>query len=128
MPVLAVVAIFAILAGGMACNSAPVNPPAGGSDLDIVKSAMSFIGQHHPEAAALINSGASYAQAGSGGKGKLGYSAVTYTGNGWTIKIGHAVTAEIIYEISADYQNGKITWTGQSKDGTLTEQSYNQSK
>ncbi|MGA2368410.1 MAG: hypothetical protein ABSF74_07575 [Dehalococcoidia bacterium] len=92
--------------------------------MDLVQSTMSFIGQHHAEAAAFIKNDASYAQTGSSGKGTLGYSSVTYTGAGWTISIGHAVVPDYVNELTADYGNGKITWTGTEKNGQVTEISY----
>ncbi len=92
--------------------------------MDLLHSIMSFIGQHHAEAAPFIKADAAYTQTSSSGKGMLGYSSVTYSGGGWTVTVGHAVVPDYVNEITADYGNGKITWTGTEKNGQVTEASY----
>lgn len=124
LPVLAATAILIISAGLAGCSTKYGNPSAERSDLDTVNNVMSFIGQHHKDAAAFINNHASYAQTGSSGKGTLGYSSITYTGDGWTVSIGHAVVPDYINDIKVDYGNGKIVWTGAEKNGQIIEVSY----
>jgi hypothetical protein len=85
---------------------------------------MSFIAQHHADAVAFIKGDTSFALSGTSGKGLLAYTWAAYSGGGWTVKIGHAVVPDYVNEITADYDSGKITWTGTEKNGQITEVSY----
>lgn len=89
---------------------------------------MAYIKAHHPEAAPYIADKIPFIRADSSDKRKIGYSRATYSGAGWTVTVGHAATAELVYDISADYTSGKITWNGTSKDGYITELSYNRAE
>jgi len=106
----------------LACSSnLPQSQPASA----IANSAMAYIKSHHMDAAPFIADKINFTKVDTSGKGKLGYSQVIYNGGGWSISIGHAVVPELVYEISASYEDGKIVWIGLSKDGVINEQSYN---
>jgi len=106
-----------------ACSAAPVVADRDPVTMEILNSAMGYIKEHHPDAAAFIREDAVYT-ADTGDKRKLGYSKVIYNGGGWVVSIGHAVTVDLIYDITADYSNGKIVWIGRSTDGKIGEDSY----
>lgn len=90
----------------------------------MLNSVMNYIKTNHPDAAPFIKEKMSWSESSS--TKRIGYTAFTYTGNGWAVTIGHAVTAEVIYEIRAEYDSGKIVWTGTVKDNIITEESYTQ--
>lgn len=91
--------------------------------MDILNNAMVYIKAHHPDAAVFIKDATTFTMS-AGEKRVVGYTGVTYTGGGWTISIGHAVTPETIYDVRAEYNSGKIIWTGLSKNGQITEVNY----
>jgi hypothetical protein len=91
--------------------------------LEILKNAMTYVKTNHPDAAQFIDDSISFSESG-GGRGQQGYTGVTYTGGGWTVNIGHAIVPETIYEIRADYGNGKILWVGVLKNGQIKEEGY----
>jgi len=89
---------------------------------DMLSSLMDYIKQNHTDAAPFIKDNMSWTK--SSQVAKVGYTRYVYTGDAWTVTIGHAVTAEVIYDIRAEYSNEKIVWLGTIKDGVINEESY----
>lgn len=85
---------------------------------------MQYIKQHHTNAATFIADNITFTQVSASDRRKIGYSSAVYSGGGWTVTVGHASTAVIIEEINASYNDGKIVWTGRSKDGVISEDNY----
>jgi hypothetical protein len=106
-----------------ACSSAPAEADKETGSMVILNNAMQYIKQQHADAAPFIPENLAFTAA-PGDKRRTGFSQGVYNGGGWTMTMGHAVTAELVYEISADYNNGKIIWNGFSKDGVISELSY----
>jgi len=89
---------------------------------DMLDSVMDYIKQNHPDAAPFIKENIPWTA-----RTEVlsdGYSRDVFTGNGWTVTIGHAVTAEVIYEVTAEYNDERIIWVGMIKGGVITEKSY----
>ncbi len=91
--------------------------------MEILKSIIIFIDEHHPEAGLQSKDCNSFIIS-SGKERRQGYTRVFYTGNGWNISIGHSITLKPIYRIKADYNNGQIVWSGQIIDGLIEELGY----
>jgi hypothetical protein len=96
----------------------PVTPETG----DMLNSVMDYIKANHTDAAPFIKEDMKWTEAGSAKR--PGFTGVTYSAGGWTVAIGHAVTAEVIYDVRAEYRGGKILWVGTIKDSVITEESY----
>ena len=117
--------IIAVLIGVSSCAQSNVSQ---NTDTDktmtdeMLNSVMNYIKANHPDATPFIKEKMSWSESSS--IKRIGYTAFTYMGNGWTVTIGHAVTAEVIYEIRAEYDSGKIIWTSTMKDNTITEEGY----
>lgn len=106
-----------------ACGEPP--PETNGNEIvagDMLNSVMDYIKANHPDAAPFIKENMKWAETVSAKR--PGYTGVTYSASGWTVTIGHAVTAEIIYDVRAEYPSGKIVWVGTIKDSVITEESY----
>jgi len=118
------VSILIAMTVSLSCAGAA--PSAAGDEVtvQILNNTMSYIKANHTDAAAFIPAGITFTPAGGTGKDMEGYSGVTYRGGGWTVSIGHAVVPHYVWDIRADYENGKIVWTGTSSDGQITEESY----
>ena len=89
---------------------------------EMLNNVMNYIKANHPDAAPFIKENIPWTQSSS--IKRVGYTEATYNGDGWTVTIGHAVTAEVIYEIKAEYNSGAIVWTGTAQNDTITEESY----
>jgi hypothetical protein len=113
--------------GNIACSSTQAPTEKEQTTMDILKNAIGYIKTKHPDAAVFMNDNISFAES-SSEKHQQGYTGITYTGGGWIIIIGHAITPETVYEIRAEYNNGNITWIGVSKNGQIKEDSYTKSK
>jgi hypothetical protein len=118
------VGILLECAGSVSCSGEKLSATGEQTTMDILRNTLEYIRAHHPETASLISDGISFAE-NADAKGKQGYSRVVYTGGGWTISIGRAITPENIYDIRAEYGNGQIVWVGTSSSGVITEESYN---
>jgi len=119
------VLIIAVLIGGSSCAPSNVQQDTNTDKTmaeEMLNSVMNYIKANHPDAAPFIKEKISWTQSSS--VKRMGYTASTYTGNGWTVTIGHAVTAEVIYEIRAEYTKEGIVWVGTIKDNVITENSY----
>ncbi|MFA5401209.1 MAG: hypothetical protein WC169_09395 [Dehalococcoidia bacterium] len=92
--------------------------------MEILDSTISYIKANHPDASAFLSDDIKFALTGSTGKDIEGYTGVTYSGGGWVISIGHAIVPNYAWGIKADYDNGKIVWIGDSKNGQISEESY----
>ena len=117
--------IIAVLLGVSSCVPSNVHQNTNTDKTmaeEMLNSVMNYIKANHPDAAPFIKEKISWTQSSS--VKRVGYTGVTYSGNSWTVTIGHAVTAEIIYEITAEYDSGKIMWTGTIKNNTITEEGY----
>jgi hypothetical protein len=88
----------------------------------MLNSVMDYIKANHADAAPFIKEGMKWTE--TVPAKRPGYTGVTYSASGWTVAIGHAVTAEIIYDVRAEYRGGKIVWVGIIKEGGITEESY----
>ena len=110
---------------GLACSSVSSASPEDQAELDAVNTAMTYIRAHHTDAAAYIPASITFTRTAIPDKQKIGFARNAYSGSGWTVSVGSPVTAEVIYEISAVYSGGKITWTGNIKEGIVSELSYN---
>ena len=125
--------IIALLTGGIgsaACMPAPATPPSSVTstdketpEMELINSTMSFIKAQHADAAAYIKQGTAFSVSGTSGR-QLGYSWVAYSGGGWTVTIGRPVVPEPVTDIKAEYENGRITWTGTERGGIITESGY----
>jgi hypothetical protein len=107
------------------CAEPGMQPEANGDTAvadNMLNSIMHYIEQKHPDAAPFIKENTAWIKSGS--IKRIGYTEATYDGDGWTVTIGHAATAELIYEVRAEYHSGEIVWTGIIKDDTITEESY----
>ena len=114
--------VIAVLPGP-SCGGPP--PETNGDRIvanEMLSSAMDYIKAKHPDAAPFIKENMKWTT-GSTAK-RPGYTGVTYAGSGWTVNVGHAITAEVIYEIRAEYPGEKIVWAGMIKDNIITEESY----
>lgn len=109
---------------GMACSAASSDAPGDQAKINAVNSAMSYIKTHHADAAAVIPNNITFTMAVATDEQRIGYSRSIYSGAGWTVTIGSPVTLEVIYEINADYSDGRIKWEGTVKNGVVTEVSY----
>lgn len=89
---------------------------------DIPDSVMDYIKQNHPDAAPFIEEDISWTK--SSQDITVGHSRYVYTGGCWTLKIGHSITAEVIYGIEAECSEAGILWVGTIKGGTITEEGY----
>ena len=88
----------------------------------ILNEVMTYIKEKHPDAAPFIRDNIQWAYADA--DKRIGYTRATCTGESWTVTVGHAMTAEVIYDIRAEYKNEMIVWTGTIKDNTITEVGY----
>lgn len=113
------------LLGFSSCAEPGVQSGANGDTAvadNMLNNIMHYIGQEHPNAAPFIKESTAWTRSSS--VKRIGYTEATYDGDGWTVTIGHAVTAELIYEARAEYRSGEIVWTGTIKNDTVTEESY----
>ena len=113
------------LLGFPSCIESGAQPEANRDTIvadNMLRSIMRYIEQKHPDAAPFIKESIAWTKSSS--VKRIGYTGATYNGDGWTVTIGHAVTAELIYEVRAEYHSGEIVWTGTIKDSTITEESY----
>jgi hypothetical protein len=90
---------------------------------DILITALEYIKENHPDAAAAPVDEACFTVS-SDGKRVLGNRKSVYSGGGWNIGIGHPVTPEVIYNIEAVYHKGEIKWSGRIINGQVEELSY----
>lgn len=107
------------------CACSEATPETNGVKIvpdQILNSVMDYIKQNHPDAAAFIKENMPWTK--SSQVIKVGYTRYAYTGDGWTVTIGHAITAEVIYEVTAEYNDERIIWVGTVKDSAITEKSY----
>ncbi len=91
--------------------------------MDILRMALDFLHREHPELRRSMPGRAAFTLS-PPDKSRHGYSRAIFTSGKWTITIGHAVTPETIYNVAADYDNGKIMWRGQAAAGQVKETSY----
>ena len=119
-----VVTVGLSLLGVCSCSEPVAHETNGGEIMadDMLSTAMAYIKQNHPDAAPFIKEGISWAK--TSGPKQMGYTEATYTGDGWSVTIGHAVTAEVIYEVRAAYDKEGIVWSGTIKDDVITETNY----
>ena len=89
---------------------------------DIPKEVMNYIKEKHLDAAPFIKENIFWAR--SSGDMQVGYSWNIYTGDGWTLTVGHAVTPETIYDVKAEHEDEGIVWVGTIKEGVISEESY----
>ena len=119
------VLIIAVLLGVSSCAQSNINQNANTDETmaeEMLNSVMNYIKTNHPDAAPFIKEKMSWTQSSS--VKRVGYTSFTYSGDGWTVTIGHAVTAEVIYEIRAEYTEEGIVWVGTIQDNSVTENSY----
>jgi len=109
---------------GISCAGTPPSKAGNQVTMDILNNSLSYIKANHPDAAPFISNNISFTPVSSTGKDIEGYTSVTYTGGGWVVSIGHAIVPNYAWGIKADYDNGKIVWTGSSRNGQITEESY----
>jgi hypothetical protein len=113
------------LVGFFSCIEPGVQPGANGDTAvadNMLNSIMHYIEQKHPDVAPFIKENIAWTRSGS--VKRVGYTEATYDGDGWAVTIGHAVTAELIYEVRAEYHSGEIVWIGTVKNDIITEESY----
>lgn len=108
------------LTGGVVITEFPegVEPVA----LEMLNNVMDYIKQNHPHAAAFINQDISWTKTSQ--TITVGHTQNVYAGDGWTVTVGHSITAELLYEVRAEYSDEAIVWIGTIKDGVITERSY----
>lgn len=91
--------------------------------MEVLETVLDYIKENHADAAVFCGDYNCF-KAGSERKGRLGYRCSVYSRGGWNIRIGHPVVREKIYNIRAEYQNGRIIWTGRIINGKIEEYSY----
>ena len=91
--------------------------------MDILKLVIQFLTQKHPELGALLPGYDTFTRH-SQGAHLEGYSRAVFSGGGWEISIGHAVTPRTVYRVTADYNKDEIVWKGQIVNGQVEEKSY----
>jgi hypothetical protein len=94
--------------------------------MDIPKLVLNFIKSHHPEAGVSIGDESGFVEK-PGNKHIHGYASTVLSGYNWELIIGHAVTLHPVYRVTADYDNGRIIWSGQIIDGNVEETGYEHS-
>lgn len=117
--------IIAVLLGVSSCAQSNIHQNTNTDKTmaeEMLNSVMNYIKANHPDAAPFIKEKMSWTQSSS--VKRVGYTGVTYSGDGWTVTIGHAVTAEVIYEIRAEYTKEGLVWVGTIQDNAVTENSY----
>jgi len=118
LPLAFVGVLLASCAGGRASSPGEAAPQ------DILTASLTYLKSHHSDAAVYLTDNISFTQITATGKGRLGYTGVTYTGGAWNISIGHPVVPDYSWEITANYNGGQIVWVGSWKNGILGEVSY----
>jgi hypothetical protein len=116
--------LFGVLFGLFSCST-PAAPPTNGDGTmteQMLNNVMTYIREKHPDAAPFIRDKVSWSNIST--DKRIGYTRSTYTCDSWTVTIGHAATAEVRYEVRAEYKNEMIVWTGTIKDSTITEEGY----
>jgi hypothetical protein len=88
----------------------------------LLTSVMTYISQHHRDAAPLIPDGISWTQVSR--TKKTGHTSYVYQGNGWTVSIGLSTTAEPAYDVKAENDAAGINWLGTVKNKAITEIEY----
>ena len=91
--------------------------------MEVLKTVLDYIKENHPDAC-VPETDENCFTVNSGSRRKLGYRRSVYNGCGWEIVIGQPVIPEIIYNIRAEYQSGRIIWTGRIINGKIEENSY----
>ena len=89
---------------------------------ELLTRVMVYIEQNHPDTAEPIPEDISWIEVSR--TKKIGYTRYVFQGNGWTVSIGLATTAEPSYEVTAENNAAGITWTGTIKNNTITETGY----
>lgn len=89
---------------------------------ELLSRVMTYISQHHQDAAPLIPDGISWTQVSR--TKKIGHTSYVYQGNGWTVSIGLSTTAEPAYDVKAENGAAGITWLGTIKNKAITEIEY----
>lgn len=121
-------ALILILVGalsGLYSCGVPATPPTNGGVTmteQMLNNVMTYIKDKHPDAAPFIRDKIQWTNTST--DKRIGYTRSTYTGESWTVTIGHAATAEVRYEVRAEYKNEMIVWMGTIKDSTITEEGY----
>lgn len=119
------VVIVGISLLGVCSCSEPVADETNGGEImadDMLSTVMAYIKQNHPDATPFINESIYWAK--TSGPKQMGYTEATYSGDGWSVTIGHAVTAEVVYEVRAAYDKEGIVWSGTIEDDVITETNY----
>ncbi len=94
-------------------------------DENFLDSVMDYIKRNHPDAAVSIDEPSEIAWSEASSQDLDGYSSSVYTGDGWTVTIGSAVTAKPPeVEVRAENKNEGIAWIGTVRDGKISETSY----
>ena len=88
----------------------------------MLNNVMSYIKERHRDAAPFIRDNIQWTTTST--DKRIGYTRVTYSGESWTITMGHAITAEVIYDIRAEYKNEMLVWCGRIQDNAITEVDY----
>jgi hypothetical protein len=91
--------------------------------MDILKSVIAFIKEHHPEAGLLIKDDTVFTKIPKKER-RLGYTRINYAADKWEISIGHPITPKTVYQVKAGWNNGQIVWVGRVIDGQVEEISY----
>lgn len=111
------------LSGLASCANPAAKEPSGEQNMgNMLNKVMDYIRQNHLDAAPFIKENVTWAE--SGLPKRMGYTGYTYTGGGWIVTIGHAITAEILYDVRAEYSAEGIVWVGMVKDDVVAEESY----
>ena len=83
---------------------------------------MTYIKDNHPDAVPFIKENITWSV-----RNEVlsdGYTRDVFTGDGWKVTVGHAITRKIIYEVRAEYNDERIVWLGTVQDSDVTEKSY----
>lgn len=115
------VALVVIVGIGLLGFCSCAKPAASEPNEAMVDSVMEYIKQNHPDAAPFIKDTTSWTPVNP--VMKYGYSEITYTGDGWSVTIGHTASPDEEFGVTAAYNGEEVVWTGTVKV-LVTETSY----
>ena len=90
-------------------------------DTKMLDKVMEYIRMNHSEAAPFIQDEISWTEISQ--DIRAGYSNYTYACDGWNVSIGHATSAEAVYEVRAEH-NENIIWEGKIEEDMIVEKEY----
>ena len=90
--------------------------------VDMLTSVVSYVKQHHCDAAAFI--GQDISRTRTGHTVLPGHTENVYGGYGWAVSVGRPIVPEMFYDVRAEHKVQGIVWVGKVENGVITETSY----